>query len=472
MPWDTPVKAAGDRVLSDDWNDMVAYVKALNVDDIEAALGKIGVDLYPISPDSYQVFKVGSAYYMRKGVDGTVAAYASADAAMQAGVAAGGKHFYLSSGVVWTLTGSLVPAGITVEGEDMNNVELKTPTPAGDILYIGARSMIANLKVTDASTNGKAAGVTARVHYFINGRDTTSVSFSAHPDQALLVATGESGVDKPGIGVNNYGDGDNYWAGVIGGSDGIGFNCFVNQGYPAGYGKGVAVKIWDTGHGAVLESGSGATGKLLRLQTDAGTGAALNMIYLNPSVNLTDVILLTTGALTTGRMINLYHGTSAFSGYGLLMNFGGDAGSFSGQFLRCEKNGTVKFAVYDEGAVYAGVDGIATKVKAGAVGDGDFSMNQNGKIAVDSTNGRIYFRYLDGWHYVNQTAGFEIPANEVNCPLCGKPIEIGQEVKQVMDSRLSDGALHGHYEHQVCLSQEKKKGLLDRIFRKSPSSEE
>jgi len=37
--------------------------------------------------------------------------------------------------------------------------------------------------------------------------------------------------------------------------------------------------------------------------------------------------------------------------------------------------------------------------------------NTNGALAVDSTNGRICFRYGGGWHYVNQTAGFEVPAH-------------------------------------------------------------
>ncbi len=50
-------------------------------------------------------------------------------------------------------------------------------------------------------------------------------------------------------------------------------------------------------------------------------------------------------------------------------------------------------------------DGVATKVVAGAVGDGSFTGTAiNGLLAVDSTNGRLYFRYGAAWHYVDQTA--------------------------------------------------------------------
>lgn len=93
---------------------------------------------------------------------------------------------------------------------------------------------------------------------------------------------------------------------------------------------------------------------------------------------------------------------------------------------------------------------IVLPVKGGTLNDADFNSPANGLIAIDSTNGRIYFRYGGAWHYVNQTAGFEIPSHETACQACGKPLKVGQEVKQVIDSQLSDGALHGHYEHRMC----------------------
>ncbi len=52
----------------------------------------------------------------------------------------------------------------------------------------------------------------------------------------------------------------------------------------------------------------------------------------------------------------------------------------------------------------ATVDGVATKVVAGAITDANFTIDENGTLGIDSTNGRLYFRYGGAWHYVTQTA--------------------------------------------------------------------
>ena len=66
----------------------------------------------------------------------------------------------------------------------------------------------------------------------------------------------------------------------------------------------------------------------------------------------------------------------------------------------------------------ATADGLSTKVindPINGVTDDDFQVspaNLNGAMAIDSANGRFYFRYADNWHYVNQTGGFQIPNYE------------------------------------------------------------
>lgn len=86
------------------------------------------------------------------------------------------------------------------------------------------------------------------------------------------------------------------------------------------------------------------------------------------------------------------------------------------------------------------IDGISTKVVAGAVGDGSFSANAlNGLLAIDSTNGRIYFRYNAAWHYVAQTAGVQIPKEEI------RGLKIGDQVVALIDKKLPDGALHARW---------------------------
>ena len=69
--------------------------------------------------------------------------------------------------------------------------------------------------------------------------------------------------------------------------------------------------------------------------------------------------------------------------------------------------------------------------------------------AGDDTN-RIYFRANAAWHYINQTAGFEIPATETDCLHCHKPMQVGERVLGRVDRRIGDGALHGLWEHADC----------------------
>ncbi len=109
-------------------------------------------------------------------------------------------------------------------------------------------------------------------------------------------------------------------------------------------------------------------------------------------------------------------------------------------------------------------DGIATKVVAGAVGDGSFTATAvNGLMGIDSTNFRIYFRYGAAWHYVNQTAGFEIPEFERLCPICGLEIVVGDVVSGVVDKLLTDGARHGLWCHSGCVGDRKSAVELPNI---------
>ncbi len=101
--------------------------------------------------------------------------------------------------------------------------------------------------------------------------------------------------------------------------------------------------------------------------------------------------------------------------------------------------------------INATAGGVATIVKAGVPGQGDFAQTLlEGTMAIDSTNGRIYFYHSAAFHYVNQTAGFEIPVEEVVCPVCNKQMQIGQRVIGQLDSTKTDGALHGKYQHEKC----------------------
>jgi hypothetical protein len=97
------------------------------------------------------------------------------------------------------------------------------------------------------------------------------------------------------------------------------------------------------------------------------------------------------------------------------------------------------------GSTVLGSNGITTKVIAGACSDAN-AQNTNGTLCVDSSNGRIYFRYGGAWHYAAQTAGFQIPSIERNGRLETEGLAVGDAVIGRIDERMEDGAMHGIWE--------------------------
>lgn len=96
----------------------------------------------------------------------------------------------------------------------------------------------------------------------------------------------------------------------------------------------------------------------------------------------------------------------------------------------------------------ASEDGVVTLVKAGAVGDGDFTNDTNGLIAIDSSNGRIYVRYGGGWHYAAVDAGLQLP--EKTCYICGKPFKVGDNIVFRVDKFMNDNVPHMLPIHEEC----------------------
>ena len=83
-------------------------------------------------------------------------------------------------------------------------------------------------------------------------------------------------------------------------------------------------------------------------------------------------------------------------------------------------------------------EGIATKVSSGTISDSSFNeIPPDGLLVIDSANGRLYVKYNDSWHYFSQTAGFQIPVEEVG------NLKVGDIVVGKIDKEMSDKALHG-----------------------------
>ncbi len=82
---------------------------------------------------------------------------------------------------------------------------------------------------------------------------------------------------------------------------------------------------------------------------------------------------------------------------------------------------------------------LVTRVKAGVPDESD----ANGSVVLDSSDGRIYFRYGNAWHYAAQNAGFQIPDFETTDPVSGETIKEGDIVLGMINQTMSDSALHG-----------------------------
>lgn len=204
--------------------------------------------------------------------------------------------------------------------------------------------------------------------------------------------------------------------------------------------------ILSTSSGELQLSGSGTNQFIV-----GDTGAAVNLVFEESStisgqgantitvgVSGDTINLNTTGATynvgtlgATGATLN----TTSTSTTALTIN---GPSSLTSNLLDLQVNGSSKLSVTASGILNATTDGLATKVVAGAVSDGSFTGTAvNGQLGVDSSNGRLYFRYGGAWHYVAQTAGFQIPNYETD------GISVGQAVVGLIDSTVSDGGLHG-----------------------------
>ncbi len=125
------------------------------------------------------------------------------------------------------------------------------------------------------------------------------------------------------------------------------------------------------------------------------------------------------------------------------------AGSGSLGRLVIKGLGDAPVASFDaNGFLNATAGGLSTFVKAGAVSDSDFPAPAvDGTMALDSTDGRLYFRSGGGWHYVAQSAGFQIPSTEAfsfdfaaQSFNTGLPLQDGDFLIPFVEKHMGDGA--------------------------------
>ncbi len=134
--------------------------------------------------------------------------------------------------------------------------------------------------------------------------------------------------------------------------------------------------------------------------------------------------------------------------------------------LTASASGVAKFTIQHNGLTDASANGVATNVAAGAISDSTYGSDTpvNGLLGVDSADGRLYFRYSGAWHYVAQTAGFQIPNYETfaydfdtKSFDTNTPLKDGDFLLPFAEKRMSDGAIHGLYA--------KLSDVADRVFK-------
>ena len=115
-------------------------------------------------------------------------------------------------------------------------------------------------------------------------------------------------------------------------------------------------------------------------------------------------------------------------------------------------NGTVATAyIVAKNMLDCTQDSIAIRLKAGSIGDAETNQTDiDGELGIDSSGGRLYFRYGAAWHYCAITAGVQVPAGETACPKCHKAMKVGDALVTEVDRVMEDGALHAVWKHAKC----------------------
>jgi hypothetical protein len=251
------------------------------------------------------------------------------------------------------------------------------------------------------------------------------------------------------------------------------------SGLTTGIGESIVADGLTTGTAESITSAStaGAASGSSYLLSLARSGTNTNATHTAYGLSST----VTNTGTTSTNIAGYFSASGATNNYGLIVNAGnvgiGDttpASLFtvgSGDLFQVNSSGAIA-AVTDitaSGQVN-GADGVVTKVvSSGACSDTDFTLDTNGNICIESSLGRMYFRYGGAWHYVNQTAGFQIPnyetapqnqltalaKDEQNNALpfdatshpeyLTKAMQSGEFLVPYVDEYLSDGAVHGLY---------------------------
>lgn len=147
-----------------------------------------------------------------------------------------------------------------------------------------------------------------------------------------------------------------------------------------------------TGTGAVSLNGattiSTSTNGANALTVNGTTGTAADALRIAQTGNAGNLVM-TNNAATAGSLVSLTHSASAFSGTGLLLNFASGTGSFNGNYIDFQLNGTSRFKVDSNGAltINAGSNGALATIGVNG-GLTYFNVNAtNNRVQIGSSAG-------------------------------------------------------------------------------------
>ena len=181
------------------------------------------------------------------------------------------------------------------------------------------------------------------------------------------------------------------------------------------------------------------------------TGAAVTTADLNLYYDTAELTTTFTPMGGTGwyKLTGSFTGVASAKDYGVRVKAGKtvyvdemhlQVGTGTTQNMYVLNSNTGVTGLNVQGLVNGTLNGVATYSKAGTISDSDFSGGvSDGLMGIDTTNHRLYFREGASWSYIARTGGFQIPTEEAS------QLTVGDLLIPYVESRMSDGAIHGLY---------------------------
>lgn len=286
--------------------------------------------------------------------------------AVAAAIAAGNRHLFFPANCKWIPAGDAVPQGVDITGEDWVSSKIETSIPQTADLILKKDAIIRNVAVHArfciVGPDPPNVDKWCPVGYAAN-ISNADVGLSSWPYQSFWAAYGphNDARDVPGMAIIQSGPGD----GIFLANEANGVSLRV---WPIGTGgsgilvqNGVDPKNDDITHSSPITGSIGI--KVNNHLNDTGSaGIAINRggnsvgMLINDQTATTGVglQLLSGGGRTSGNFLNIFHQNSAYQGSALIMNLGGGAGSFTGNFLDLRQANQQRLAVDAQGKMLFG----------------------------------------------------------------------------------------------------------------------